>query len=68
MDICILCNRPMTYIKLYNKGWTDETKTCKEFDYITEHSKCRNLRRKINKLRNELCELEFVEFLRKNTD
>jgi hypothetical protein len=63
MDVCALCNKPMTYRKVFNKGWTDETKTCKEFEYITEHATCRGLRRKINKLKCELCDLEYKLFL-----
>ena len=64
MDVCALCNKPMTYRKLFNKGWTDETKTCKEFEYITEHATCRGLRRQIKKVREELSDLEYKLFSR----
>lgn len=65
MDTCSVCDRQMIYRKAFTKGWTDETKTCKEFELITAHAGCRSLMNKINKLKDELCGLEYQLFCMK---
>ena len=64
-NTCTCCGKPYTHRRTYRHGWIDDERLVKEVTLVTAHAGCRTLTDKITKLKNDLLDLEFQLFLKK---
>ena len=62
MNNCTTCDKPFKHYRWYNKGYTDESRTCKEVTIVTACARCRGLLKSIKKKHEELLDLEYAFF------